>query len=174
MAWHADASTLYARCSNMAVVGLMPGGDETVAFTFGRAAGAEKRSETCMAGASSCGNCPVLPAKMHACTNPIQAAPCPCACSCAEPSFVCALCSPGLKSEFYAPRDLSIACYLLLSALAYSSRSVPLALLVLCLNFANLSVCMRLKGEKGRSARPPGGHALPAIACTPRRHALPS
>ncbi|KAL4452313.1 hypothetical protein ABPG75_007975 [Micractinium tetrahymenae] len=94
VAWHADASALYARCSSMAVVGLMPGGDETVAFTFGRAAGAEKRS---------------------------------------------------LKSEFYAPRDLSIACYLLLSVLAYSSRSVPLALLVLCLNFANLSVCMRLK-----------------------------
>lgn len=50
VAWHADASALYERCSSMAVVGLMPGGDETVAFTFGRAAGAEKRSETSLCG----------------------------------------------------------------------------------------------------------------------------
>lgn len=51
----------------------------------------------------------------------------------------------SLKQGFYAPRDLSILAYLLLSILAYSSRSVPLALLVLTLNAINLSICMHLK-----------------------------
>lgn len=177
MAWHADASTLYERCSSMAVVGLMPGGGETVALTFGRAAGAEKRSEGCQLAAPRA----LLPSAIR--WHPCLPSPAPGrhrqrAFLSVDPSL--RSCPPGLKAEFYAPRDLSIACYLLLSMLAYSYDSVPLALLVLALNCANLSVCMRLKGQehrgegggqRGWQGGPQRLHALPDQACIPDRPA---
>ena len=52
----------------------------------------------------------------------------------------------ALKAGFYLRRDLPIIAYLLLSALSYLTRSVPLALLVLCFNVVNLAICLRLKG----------------------------
>jgi len=45
LAWQADATQLYERCSSMAVVGLMSDSDAGLQLTFNRAAGAEKRRE---------------------------------------------------------------------------------------------------------------------------------
>jgi hypothetical protein len=53
----------------------------------------------------------------------------------------------ALKAGFYLRRDLPIIAYLLLSALSYLTRSVPLALLVLCFNVVNLAICLRLKSS---------------------------
>lgn len=46
----------------------------------------------------------------------------------------------------YAPRDLTLLAYLLLSACIFLTRSLPLSALVLVLNVVNLTVCLALKG----------------------------
>jgi len=48
----------------------------------------------------------------------------------------------------YAPRDITLLVYLLLSAAIFMTRALPLSALVLVLNICNLSVCLALKGEQ--------------------------
>lgn len=67
----------------------------------------------------------------------------------------------ALKSAFHWQRDGALGTYLALSLLAYFSRSVPLAALVLMLNALNLAVCLRLKGEQ----LPPQLAACPRNTC---------
>ncbi|KAI7845143.1 hypothetical protein COHA_001188 [Chlorella ohadii] len=52
----------------------------------------------------------------------------------------------ALKSQLYAPRDITLLVYLLLSAAIFMTRALPLSALVLVLNICNLSVCLALKG----------------------------
>jgi hypothetical protein len=53
----------------------------------------------------------------------------------------------ALKSQLYAPRDITLLAYLLLSMAIFMTRALPLSALVLVLNICNLSVCLALKGK---------------------------
>jgi hypothetical protein len=75
--------------------------------------------------------------------------------------------SAALKHTFHAPRDLSLLSYLVATVLAYTSVSVPLALLVLVMNIVNLSMCLRLKGKRLL-------HLVIMVLAVRRRHSLQS
>lgn len=55
---------------------------------------------------------------------------------------------PRRLPRSYAPRDITLLAYLLLSTAIFMTRALPLSALVLVLNVCNLTVCLALKGER--------------------------
>ena len=71
----------------------------------------------------------------------------------------------SLLAGRYAPRDLTLLAYLLLSTCIFLTRALPLSALVLVLNVVNLTVCLALKGVRPPALCPRAASHAPPRLC---------